>query len=147
MTRNRNDVHATALIAEHIALDLGQRDPSLVEEWPTPDGVGGSTKSVSEISDGERLDPPQVSVHVYSGMAFYDERDDRTVTVDRTRWFAFREDETALGDSRDPTRVKFEEPEDPEDPASGPLELSGDELARRIASGRYENVTGEGVEA
>jgi len=101
--------------------------------------------SVSSISDGEKLDPPAVQVHVYSGMEFYDEHRGETITFDKARWFSFRSNPD-VDHSRplDALEVAFEEDEFPGNPdGSPPIEISGNEFARRIASGRYRNVTGE----
>ena len=146
MSRHRDDPHATALYAEHVALDLGQvPEDTAPDEWATPEGQTGTTMSTTSVSDGEPLDPPGISVHVYSGMAFYDRQEDRVVTFDVARWFAFKENpDLDYSTPRDPVVVEFEEEEFPYDDEEGPnLSLSGNEFARRLASGRYQNVTGE----
>lgn len=136
----------SALYADHIALDLSQVEVTdQLDPWPIPDGVSGATIVTSGISDGEVLDPPQVTVHVYSGMIFADTHETRRVTFRDATWMSHRVDpEKPYSTPMDAIRCRFEEPADPDDPHSGPLELTGLELARYVASGRYENVTGEG---
>lgn len=125
-------------------LRLGQiPENDAPDEWATPEGAIGPTMSVSTVSGGEEMDPPMISVHVYAGMEFEDTEENRTVTFRRAVWFAFRSDpDRDISRPRDAVSVEFEEREDSGDPGSPRLELSGNEFARRLASGRYENVTG-----
>jgi len=141
----RNEPYATTAISTHIALELGQiPEDEQPDEWPTPEDTSGTTMSVSSVSDGETLDPPAVQVHVYEGMEFYDEHRGETITFRTARWFSFRSNPD-LDHSRpmDALEVEFEEPEFPANEDSPHIEISGNEFARRLASGRYRNVTGE----
>lgn len=143
---NRLDPHATAAYATHIALELGQiPEEDAPDEWPTPEDADvGTVWGTTSVSDGETLDPPAVDVHIYAGMEFYDRQEDRTVTFESARWFAFRSNpDVGHSRPRDALAVQFEEDEFPYEEESPSLELSGNEFARRIASGRYRNITGE----
>lgn len=139
----RTSVRVKSLTANELHLSLGQvGDDDRFDEWD----VGETATSPvhmkrSSIVDGEHLDPEVVSVSVFSGMKFYDTVDERTVTVDKAVWFAWRQcDDVPMSD---PTHVRFEESEHPDDDDSPSLKLTRTELAEYIASGRYQNVTEE----
>ena len=145
MPENRNEPYATAAYATHVALELGQiPEEDAPDEWATPEGQTGTTMSTTSVSDGETLDPPAVQVHVYAGMRFYDRQEDRTVTFQTARWFSHMSNPNLdYSDPMNPLKVQFEEDLFPYEEESPSLELSGNEFAERIASGRYRNVTGE----
>lgn len=143
----RDGPYATAAYATHIALELGQiPEERAPEEWATPDDADvGTTMGTTSVSDGEALDPPAVSVHVYRGMRFYDEQEDRVITFRKGTWFSHRSNpDLDYSTPLDALEVEFEEDENPYDPEGSPrVSMTGNEFARRIASGRYRNVTGE----
>lgn len=139
---DRDYPHATAIYADHIALVLGQlEDPP--DEWATPDGTVGPTMATANVRDGETLDPPLITVHVYEGMEFEDRKDGGTLTFEGATWFAFRADpELDYSTPEDPIRVEFTARTWPSDDGVN-VEHSANEFARRLVSGRYVNVTNE----
>lgn len=63
-----------SLKASEIRVSLGQYN--LDYHWGVPDDVTGSTMTRHKVIDGDRLDPPAVSVTVFEGMRFRDSSGD-----------------------------------------------------------------------
>lgn len=128
MTRRDPDrPRLAATYADHIALNLGQVEVDY--PWKLPEGQSGPTVVTSNVSDGESLNPPAVTVHVYSGMRFRRERDETWFEVEGATFWGFRD---ADPDRTEPNPAIYLNEVPTDDPDSDRLELSGQEFARRI---------------
>lgn len=81
--RKTNEPGLSTVISERFALSLGQVDPGY--EWHN--GGKGTQAATTDISDGERLDPPAWTVWVTSGMAFAFPDSGTRFKVEHLRYF------------------------------------------------------------